>query len=202
MILIGDALNMRHPLTGGGMTVALKDVVLLTQILSPFLQAPSTSFEDSCPAASYTMAVDWDELREALREWHWSRKTFATSINILSVALYDLFGASDVDLDVLRDGCFAYFERGGDCILGPVSLLSGLAPSPLLLARHFFAVALYAIYIYWQKPQFVPIEGRSKIALRQPTPLHYPAMLIRSLSVFWKAVVVFGPLVWTEIRWW
>ena len=109
----------------------------------------------------------------------------------------------DVDLDVLRDGCFAYFERGGDCILGPVSLLSGcvffasralhhwlialfglrLAPSPLLLARHFFAVALYAIYIYWQQPQFVPIEGRSKIALRPPSPLHYPAMLIRSLSV-------------------
>jgi squalene monooxygenase len=80
------------------MTVALKDVVLLTQVLKPFLQAPSTSLEDSCPssAASHTMTVDWDELREALREWHWSRKTFATSINILSVALYDLFGASGI----------------------------------------------------------------------------------------------------------
>jgi len=80
------------------MTVALKDVVLLTQILNPFLQAPSTSLEDSCPssAASHIIAVDWDELREALREWHWSRKAFATSINILSVALYDLFGANGI----------------------------------------------------------------------------------------------------------
>jgi hypothetical protein len=58
-----------------------------------------------------------------------------------------------------------------------------LAPSPYLLARHFFAVALYAIYIYWQKPQFVPIEGGSKIALRPPNLLHYPALFIRSLSV-------------------
>ena len=32
-ILIGDALNMRHPLTGGGMTVALKDVVALSRQL-------------------------------------------------------------------------------------------------------------------------------------------------------------------------
>lgn len=31
----------------------------------------------------------------------------------------------DVDLHVLREGCFAYFERGGDCINGPVSLLAG-----------------------------------------------------------------------------
>lgn len=27
--LLGDAVNMRHPLTGGGMTIALNDVVLL-----------------------------------------------------------------------------------------------------------------------------------------------------------------------------
>jgi squalene monooxygenase len=26
VLVIGDALNMRHPLTGGGMTVSLRDV--------------------------------------------------------------------------------------------------------------------------------------------------------------------------------
>ena len=30
VILLGDAWNMRHPLTGGGMTVAFHDVQLLT----------------------------------------------------------------------------------------------------------------------------------------------------------------------------
>ncbi|XP_061999089.1 squalene monooxygenase SE1-like [Rosa rugosa] len=34
-ILLGDAFNMRHPLTGGGMTVALSDIVLLRDLLRP-----------------------------------------------------------------------------------------------------------------------------------------------------------------------
>lgn len=34
-ILLGDAFNMRHPLTGGGMTVALSDVLLLRNLLRP-----------------------------------------------------------------------------------------------------------------------------------------------------------------------
>ncbi|KAG0345107.1 Squalene epoxidase, partial [Podila humilis] len=33
VILLGDAMNMRHPLTGGGMTVALNDVVYLKDML-------------------------------------------------------------------------------------------------------------------------------------------------------------------------
>jgi hypothetical protein len=28
-------------------------------------------------------------------------------------------------LDALKVGCFKYFERGGDCVAGPVGLLSG-----------------------------------------------------------------------------
>lgn len=32
---MGDAFNMRHPLTGGGMTVALSDIVVLRALLKP-----------------------------------------------------------------------------------------------------------------------------------------------------------------------
>ena len=32
---------------------------------------------------------------------------------------------ADEQLAVLRTGCFKYFERGGECVNGPVSLLSG-----------------------------------------------------------------------------
>ena len=32
-LLLGDSYNMRHPLTGGGMTVALNDVALLCDML-------------------------------------------------------------------------------------------------------------------------------------------------------------------------
>lgn len=31
----------------------------------------------------------------------------------------------DEELQVLRTGCFKYFEKGGECVNGPVSLLSG-----------------------------------------------------------------------------
>lgn len=34
-LLMGDAFNMRHPLTGGGMTVALSDVLVLRNLLRP-----------------------------------------------------------------------------------------------------------------------------------------------------------------------
>ena len=35
VLLIGDSFNMRHPLTGGGMTVALSDIVVLRDLLRP-----------------------------------------------------------------------------------------------------------------------------------------------------------------------
>ncbi|GAA0141476.1 oxygenase [Lithospermum erythrorhizon] len=34
-LLLGDAFNMRHPLTGGGMTVALSDIAVLHNLLKP-----------------------------------------------------------------------------------------------------------------------------------------------------------------------
>lgn len=34
-LLMGDAFNMRHPLTGGGMTVALSDIYVLQNLLKP-----------------------------------------------------------------------------------------------------------------------------------------------------------------------
>ena len=34
-LLMGDAFNMRHPITGGGMTVALSDVVVVRDLLRP-----------------------------------------------------------------------------------------------------------------------------------------------------------------------
>ena len=76
VILIGDAWNMRHPLTGGGMTVALNDVVMLAELL--------------CEVEDFT---HWDQISGILRRWHWKRKPLSATINILSVALYDLFGA-------------------------------------------------------------------------------------------------------------
>lgn len=35
VIMVGDSRNMRHPLTGGGMMVALHDAMLSTEYLAP-----------------------------------------------------------------------------------------------------------------------------------------------------------------------
>ncbi|KAG7968240.1 hypothetical protein I3843_08G143900 [Carya illinoinensis] len=45
-LLMGDAFNMQHPLTGGGMTVALSDIFILRDLLKPLCDlndAPSLS---------------------------------------------------------------------------------------------------------------------------------------------------------------
>lgn len=58
------------------MTVALNDVVILRDLLS---QVETLS--------------DWREITVMLEKWHWLRKPLSSTVNILSVALYDLFGA-------------------------------------------------------------------------------------------------------------
>ncbi|KDQ06372.1 hypothetical protein BOTBODRAFT_39657 [Botryobasidium botryosum FD-172 SS1] len=201
LILLGDAWNMRHPLTGGGMTVALSDVVELTRLLTPVLSIIPTPDTPS-PLA------DWSRLVLILHEWHWSRKPLAAMVNILSVALYDLFGGDDHNLRVLQQGCFKYFELGGDCVTGPVSLLSGLAPRPLLLMYHFFRVAFYSIWVLFTHPRPSPAfphsdsDIKKNVRMITPSVGDYPALFIESICVFWTACVVFGPLLWSEIRWW
>ncbi|ETN40375.1 uncharacterized protein HMPREF1541_04652 [Cyphellophora europaea CBS 101466] len=131
LALLGDALNMRHPLTGGGMTVAFSDVVTLTQLLHP----------SKIPNLADTKAA----LR-AFRHFHWQRKHVTSVINILAQALYSLFAADQTSLKWLQKGCFRYFQLGGNCIDGPAGLLAGIIQRPIVLVYHFFAVALLSIW--------------------------------------------------------
>ncbi|KAJ2023215.1 Squalene epoxidase [Coemansia sp. S610] len=124
---IGDALNVRHPLTGGGMTIGLWDVVHLCQQIAK---------EDRSPRA----------LSRATAQWQWDRRSRALVVNTLSVALHALFAAADSpDMCLLREACFNYLSRGSFYTMHPSGFLSGLFPSPLLLLFHFFSVALLAV---------------------------------------------------------
>ena len=69
-------MEMRHPLTGDRITVALIDVVVLRDILG-----------------SMDVVKDWKEIQKVLHRWHWDRKTLVSIVNILSVALHALFAA-------------------------------------------------------------------------------------------------------------
>ncbi|OAY33574.1 squalene epoxidase 3 isoform X2 [Manihot esculenta] len=128
-LLMGDAFNMRHPLTGGGMTVALSDIVVLRDLLNPL--------RDLNDAASLT---------KYLESFYTLRKPVASTINTLAGALYKVFCASpDEARKEMREACFDYLSLGGVFSSGPVALLSGLNPSPLSLFLHFFAVAIYGV---------------------------------------------------------
>lgn len=195
--ILGDALNMRHPLTGGGMTVAFKDVVLLRDLLSP---------------TTLPNLADTKEVLERFKTFHWKRKTRGSStINILAMALYALFAAdgtsllplcpptlaaaltpTDPQLQALQNGCFRYFQLGGNCIDGPVSLLGGLIAQPFVLFYHFFAVALYSIWLY-----VMQIGSQVSAPVRLAM---IPVRLVMSVSVFWKACGVLLPYIWSEMR--
>ena len=86
LVMLGDAMNMRHPLTGGGMTVAFNDVVLLSNLLHP----------DNVPELGRT-----DLVLKQMEHFHWKRKNLTSVINILAQALYSLFAANGMDLILL-----------------------------------------------------------------------------------------------------
>lgn len=168
MILLGDAMNMRHPLTGGGMTVAFNDVVLISRLLSPE-QVPDLA--------------DCELVGRQMRAFHWERKALSGVVNILAQALYSLFAASEPRMRVLQRGCFEYFQRGGQCVNGPIGLLAGVTKRPIVLFYHFFAVALYSIYVMFAS--LTPVLG-------------WPKGILESLAVFWTACVVIFPYIFAE----
>ncbi|KAF9582415.1 Squalene epoxidase [Lunasporangiospora selenospora] len=165
IIVLGDAMNMRHPLTGGGMTVALNDVVYLRDFLK----------DDVMTDQEVTMVQ--------MELFFWKRKERNSVINLLAQALYTLFAGNDDNLRALREGCFSYFQMGGECINGPISLLSGVNGSRILLAYHFYRVAFHSIWLLF--------HNASSYA-------DFPLLFFKAIVIFWTACVVFMPLVWTE----
>ena len=199
MVMLGDAMNMRHPLTGGGMTVAFNDVVLLHDLLGP----------EIVPDLGDTKLVI-----AQMKKFHWRRKGLTSVINILAQALYSLFAANgtsvvstpssilifklclhllsisanaiklDTQLKSLQMGCFRYFQRGGECVDGPVGLLAGIIRQPLVLFYHFFSVALLAIWL----------------VLSQSPIWRLPLTLLECIEIFWKACVVLFPFIFSELK--
>ncbi|XP_068610833.1 squalene monooxygenase [Brachionichthys hirsutus] len=168
VLLLGDAYNMRHPLTGGGMSVALNDVGIWRSLLK---NIPDL-YDDSA-------------MMQAKKKFQWERKSsHSFVVNVLAQALYELFAATDDSLFELRKACFQYFKLGGECIAGPVGLLSVLSPKPMTLIGHFFAVAMYSVYVNVKREPW-----SSK-----------PRALFKSGAVLYRACTVMFPLIYSELK--
>eukprot|EP01100_Stratorugosa_tubuloviscum_P015487 TRINITY_DN895_c1_g1_i1.p1 TRINITY_DN895_c1_g1~~TRINITY_DN895_c1_g1_i1.p1 ORF type:complete len:493 (+),score=260.66 TRINITY_DN895_c1_g1_i1:48-1526(+) len=126
-VLIGDSLNMRHPLTGGGMTVALTDVVKLSKQLENLENLNDDNI---------------DQITQIITDFYQNRNQQVATINILANALYDVFCESSADL---REACFNYLTLGPNFHTGPITLLSGLSRKESTLLLHFFSVAIYGV---------------------------------------------------------
>ena len=138
-LCLGDSLNMRHPLTGGGMTVAFTDVSTIARLLKPL-----------------ATLSDRTAVMHTLQPFYAERRNTAGTINTLAGALYAVFcgGSADPALAPMTDGCFAYFPHYGTDTLG---IVAGIYPNPLLLVMHFFAVAFFTM---WQLMKPYPTPGK------------------------------------------
>ncbi|KAI8820836.1 squalene epoxidase-domain-containing protein [Fimicolochytrium jonesii] len=151
VLLLGDAMNMRHPLTGGGMTVALWDVVRVREEVLVKGEVGDLRVGEKEEEGKEEWEKRWEVERKVgrrVKSMHWKRKELSSVVNVLAQALYSLFSAGDdPHMKDLQRACFAYFKLGGTCVSTPVGLLAGLIPEPMTLVGHFFAVALYGVWL-------------------------------------------------------
>ncbi|KAA0152935.1 hypothetical protein FNF29_03459 [Cafeteria roenbergensis] len=175
-LLLGDAWNMRHPLTGGGMTVALRDVETFSNAID---------------------GVDIDEdaaLDDALAKFRQVRQGHAVTVNVLANALHRVFTRPDHDdgtRAALREACIEYLKLGGPSSAGPVGLLAALSPKPIVLVSHFFLVALFAI-----RRALFPCPTPVSI-MRSYRLMKIACMIIMPLA----SAEDVAPLSWAPVRW-
>ncbi len=102
VVLVGDSGGCAHPLTAGGMTIALNDICTLAEELDRI-----------------------GPVDAALERYQERRYAFVRAREILVDGLYDLFRRDDDGARTLRQGLFRYWSSGPRARGASLSLLSG-----------------------------------------------------------------------------
>ncbi len=123
-VMLGDALNMRHPLTGGGLTAVFSDI----EILSAHLLA-MPDFKNT------------DLIHEKIEAYYRDRQHANANLNILANALYGVMSNA-----LLKTAVFKYLQRGGVNAQESIAILAGLNRNHYSLIKQFFAVAVFGAY--------------------------------------------------------
>jgi squalene monooxygenase len=123
-VMLGDALNMRHPITGGGLTAVFSDIQILSKHL---LDMPDFS--------------NTDLIQKKTEAYYRDRQSANANLNILANALYGVMSN-----DLLKTAVFKYLQRSGDNAEESIAILAGLNRKHHVLIKHFFSVALFGAY--------------------------------------------------------
>ena len=123
-VMLGDALNMRHPLTGGGLTAVFSDI----QILSAHLLA--------MPDFNNT-----DLIHDKIEAYFRDRQNANANLNILANALYGVMSN-----DLLKTAVFKYLQCGGANAQESIAILAGLNRNHYSLIKQFFFLAVFGAY--------------------------------------------------------
>ena len=123
-VMLGDALNMRHPLTGGGLTAVFSDI----QILSRHLLA--------MPDFNNT-----DLIHEKIEAYYRDRQHANANLNILANALYGVMSN-----DLLKTAVFKYLQCGGANAQESIAILAGLNRNHYSLIKQFVFLAVFGAY--------------------------------------------------------
>lgn len=134
-VMLGDALNMRHPLTGGGLTAVFSDI----QILSAHLLAMS-DFKNT------------DLIHKKIEAYYRDRKRANANLNILANALYAVMSN-----DLLKTAVFKYLQCGGANAQESIAVLAGLNRKHFSLIKQFcFLAAFGACNLLQQSMSNIP----------------------------------------------
>ena len=120
-VMLGDALNMRHPLTGGGLTAVFSDI----QILSTHLLA--------MPDFNNT-----DLIHDKIEAYYRDRQNANANLNILANALYSVMSNG-----LLKTAVFKYLQCGGANAQESISILAGLNRKHYSLIKQFCFLAMF-----------------------------------------------------------
>ena len=123
-VMLGDALNMRHPLTGGGLTAVFSDIHILSTHL---LAMPDFSNKDL--------------IQKKIEAYYKDRQRANANLNILANALYGVMSNN-----LLKAAVFNYLKNGGENAQESISILAGLNRNSWALIKQFFFVAMYGAY--------------------------------------------------------
>ena len=117
IVLVGDAGGCTHPLTAGGMTTGMNDVLTLADCLA-----------------------EGDHSDDALLEYQKQRYRFIRMRSMFTEALYEVFKGRDAGSKTLQAGVFRYWRRSARARRASMGILSGDESRPVVFMSEYARV--------------------------------------------------------------